>query len=71
MGAWLDTLPAAGGRILAVASPAVVRASVTHALALPPASFWRLDVAPLSLTELSGRAGRWNLRCGRPAEGVQ
>ncbi|MFF1477723.1 histidine phosphatase family protein [Streptomyces sp. NPDC058301] len=69
VGAWLDTLPAAGGRILAVASPAVVRAAVTHALTLPPASFWRLDVAPLTLTELSGRAGRWNLRCGRPAEG--
>ncbi|MFK8911357.1 histidine phosphatase family protein [Streptomyces sp. YS-3] len=69
VGAWLDTLPVAGGRVLAVASPAVVRAAVTHALALPPASFWRLDVAPLTLTELSGRSGRWNLRCGRPAGG--
>ncbi|MEU5717059.1 histidine phosphatase family protein [Streptomyces sp. NPDC020403] len=56
----------AGSRVLAVVEPAVVRAAVVHALALPVTAFWRLDVAPLSLTELSGRAGRWNLRCGRP-----
>ncbi|MEU1124755.1 histidine phosphatase family protein [Streptomyces sp. NPDC005899] len=56
----------AGSRVLAVVEPAVVRAAVVHALALPVTAFWRLDVAPLSLTELSGRTGRWNLRCGRP-----
>lgn len=68
VGAWLDTLPAEGGRVLAVASPAVIRAATTHALTLPPPAFWRLDVAPLTVTELSGRSGRWNLRCGRPLE---
>ncbi|MET9095588.1 histidine phosphatase family protein [Streptomyces cyaneofuscatus] len=52
--------------ILAVAEPAVVRAAVVHALALPVEAFWRLDVAPLVLTELSGRSGRWNVRLGRP-----
>ncbi|MFJ7327538.1 histidine phosphatase family protein [Streptomyces cyaneofuscatus] len=57
---------AGGGSILAVAEPAVVRAAVVHALALPVAVFWRLDVAPLVLTELSGRSGRWNVRLGRP-----
>ncbi|MFJ4499775.1 histidine phosphatase family protein [Streptomyces sp. NPDC088864] len=66
-GAWLDAVSGeGGGRVLAVAEPPVVRASVVHALGLPPEAFWRLDVAPLTLTELSGRAGRWNLRCGRP-----
>ncbi|GAA2748720.1 histidine phosphatase family protein [Kitasatospora cinereorecta] len=64
VGAWLDGLPDTTGRLVAVAEPAVVRAAVVRALALPPALFWRLDVRPLSLTELSGRAGRWNLRCG-------
>ncbi|WP_371631313.1 histidine phosphatase family protein [Streptomyces sp. NBC_00341] len=54
------------GRVLAVAEPAVIRAATVHALDLPPQAFWRLDVAPLTVTELSGRAGRWNLRCGRP-----
>lgn len=53
-------------RVLGVAEPGVVRAAVVHALALAPQAFWRLDVAPLTVTELSGRSGRWNLRCGRP-----
>ncbi|MEU7133538.1 histidine phosphatase family protein [Streptomyces sp. NPDC046261] len=67
VGGWLDGLAGGdGGRILAVADPAVIRAAAVHALGLPPAVFWRLDVAPLTLTELTGRAGRWNLRCGRP-----
>lgn len=68
VGGWLDSLHregADGGSVLAVAEPAVVRAAIVHALGLPPQTFWRLDVAPLTLTELSGRAGRWNLRCGR------
>ncbi len=64
-GAWLDSLTGEG-RVLAVAEPSLVRAAVVHALALPPQAFWRLDVAPLTLTELSGRSGRWNLRVGRP-----
>ncbi|MGW1227450.1 histidine phosphatase family protein [Streptomyces sp. NPDC002530] len=68
-GAWLDALAAGAGgrrRVLAVAEPAVVRAATVHALGLPAVAFWRLDVPPLTLTELGGRPGRWNLRCGRP-----
>ncbi|WP_157852389.1 hypothetical protein [Kitasatospora sp. NRRL B-11411] len=44
--------------------------ALQHALAEAPSepatAFWRLDVAPLTVTSLSGRAGRWNLRCGGP-----
>ncbi|MGW4811202.1 hypothetical protein ACWEPB_06045 [Kitasatospora cineracea] len=44
--------------------------ALQHALAEAPsepaAAFWRLDVAPLTVTSLSGRAGRWNLHCGGP-----
>ncbi|THA71154.1 histidine phosphatase family protein [Streptomyces sp. A0958] len=72
-GAWLNSLHGdsdgdADGdfRVLAVAEPSLVRAALVHALALPREAFWRLDVPPLTLTELSGRSGRWNLRCGRP-----
>ncbi|WP_405997853.1 histidine phosphatase family protein [Streptomyces sp. NBC_00829] len=65
VGDWLHSLPDDTGRVLAVVDPAVVRATIVRALALPPQAFWRLDVAPLTLTELSGRSGRWNLRCGR------
>ncbi|MGW1202338.1 histidine phosphatase family protein [Streptomyces cyaneofuscatus] len=83
VGGWLDgtggagTLAAGDGpgatdrSILAVAEPAVVRAAVVHALALPPETFWRLDVPPLVLTELSGRSGRWNVRLGRPLAAPQ
>lgn len=66
-GTWLDSLGGDGdARVLGVAESAMVRAVVVHALALPPQAFWRLDVVPLALTELSGRSGRWNLRVGRP-----
>ncbi|MET7933036.1 histidine phosphatase family protein [Streptomyces sp. NPDC005322] len=66
VGAWLEAWAGHEGRVLAVAEPAVVRAALVHALALPAQTFWRLDAAPLTATELSGRSGRWNLRCGRP-----
>ncbi|MFE6691693.1 histidine phosphatase family protein [Streptomyces sp. NPDC057743] len=61
---WLDALPA-DGRTLAVVEPEVVRAAVVRVLGLPAPAFWRLDVPPLTATELSGRAGRWNLRLGQ------
>ncbi|MFF0446650.1 histidine phosphatase family protein [Streptomyces sp. NPDC004609] len=61
---WLASLP--GGQVLAVVEPALIRVVVVHALALPPETFWRLDVPPLALTELTGRSERWNLRCGSP-----
>ncbi|MFH8985566.1 histidine phosphatase family protein [Streptomyces varsoviensis] len=64
VGGWLASC--AEGRLLAVAEPAAVRAAVVYAVGLPPQVFWRLDVPPLTLTELTGGAGRWNLRCGRP-----
>ncbi|MYX18091.1 histidine phosphatase family protein [Streptomyces sp. SID8374] len=72
VGGWLDGVPGAeDGGVLAVAEPAVVRAAAVHALALPVEAFWRLDVAPLVLTELSGRSGRWNVRLGRPLTAPQ
>ncbi|MEU3972761.1 histidine phosphatase family protein [Streptomyces bacillaris] len=77
VGGWLDGVGGEGGAdrealsVLAVVEPAVVRAAVVHGLALPLEAFWRLDVAPLALTELSGRSGRWNVRLGRPLTALQ
>ncbi|TLQ42363.1 histidine phosphatase family protein [Streptomyces marianii] len=62
VGIWMDSLPEDSGRVLAVVEPAVVRAAAVHALNAPPAALWRVDVPPLSLLTLTGRAGRWNLR---------
>ncbi|MBT2444359.1 histidine phosphatase family protein [Streptomyces sp. ISL-36] len=59
---WLDTLPADAGRVTAVVDQAVARAAVVCALSAPPSSFWRVDVLPLAVVQLSGRSGRWNLR---------
>jgi broad specificity phosphatase PhoE len=39
----------------------VVRAAVVHALGAPLEAFWRIDVAPLSVTELHCHDGRWKL----------
>jgi broad specificity phosphatase PhoE len=68
IGRWLDELSrhTPDARVIAVAEPDVVRAATVHALGASPVAFWRIDVRPLSLTELSGRDNRWNLLSGRP-----
>ncbi|MFF4351188.1 histidine phosphatase family protein [Streptomyces sp. NPDC001530] len=63
---WLDTASHLSGRTVAVVEPEVVRALVVRVLGAPEAAFWRVDVPPLTATEFSGRAGRWNVRAGRP-----
>ncbi|WP_406006814.1 histidine phosphatase family protein [Streptomyces sp. NBC_00637] len=69
-GAWLEDVARTPGRVTAVVEPDVVRALLVRALGLPEPAFWRLDVRPLTAVDLSGRAGRWNLRVGAPlAEG--
>lgn len=65
----LDAAAALDGRTVAVVEPEVVRALVVRALGAPEPAFWRVDVPPLTVTELSGRAGRWNVRAGRPLAG--
>jgi broad specificity phosphatase PhoE len=56
---WLDSL---AGNTVAVTHPAVIRAAILVALEIPPKSFWRIDIAPLSRTVLHSREGRWTLR---------
>jgi len=60
-GAWLGQALARDGATLAVTHASVVRAAMVNALGAVPFAFFRIDVAPLSLTRLSGREGRWNL----------
>jgi broad specificity phosphatase PhoE len=69
---WLDQLTGATGserRVLAITHAGVIRAAVTHALGAPLASFWKLSVAPLSVTELLHADGGWSLRCFSAAVG--
>jgi broad specificity phosphatase PhoE len=57
---WLAAAPAGGS--LAVCGPAVARAAVVTVLGAPPAAFWRIDVTPLSRTDLRGGPERWTVR---------
>jgi broad specificity phosphatase PhoE len=59
VGAWLDAQAVRDGRSVAVTHAGVVKAAVVHALGAPVMSFWRLDVAPLGITELHAHDGRW------------
>ena len=70
VGAWLDARTDPPHAVLAVVDPAVVRAAVVHALGAPAISVFRVDVAPLSLTTLSGAPGRWNLGAMERASGA-
>ncbi|MGW1498068.1 histidine phosphatase family protein [Streptomyces mirabilis] len=64
--AWLDEAARFSGRTVAVVEPDIVRAAAVRALGAPESAFWRIDVPPLTATEFSGRAGRWNATFGRP-----
>jgi broad specificity phosphatase PhoE len=61
VGGWLDELFAVTGRVVVVTHPSVIKAAVVHAICGTPESFWRIDIAPLSRTGLSGRSPKWTL----------
>lgn len=58
---WIDDEAGAEGAAAAITHAGVVRAAIVHALGAPLAAFWRIDAAPLSVTELHARDGRWTL----------
>jgi broad specificity phosphatase PhoE len=58
---WLDGQALVDGAAVAVTHGGVVKAAVVHALGAPLDAFWRIDVAPLSLTELHAHDGRWTV----------
>ncbi len=64
---WLAGAPRLGDQVLVVTHPAVVRAILAAALDLPAMASRQLDVAPLTVAQLSWRWG-WRLqRLGVPA----
>jgi broad specificity phosphatase PhoE len=58
---WLDAQSHLDGRAVAITHGGVVKAAVVHALGAPLQTFWRVDCAPLSITELHARDGGWTL----------
>jgi broad specificity phosphatase PhoE len=59
---WLDEQAEREGPAIAITHAGVVKAAVVRALRSPLASFWQIDVAPLTITELDAHDGRWTLR---------
>jgi broad specificity phosphatase PhoE len=68
VGPWLDHRREEGGRVIAVTHPAVIRAAVVAAIGSPAASFWRIDIAPLTSVDLRSDGRRWTLRGILPAD---
>ncbi len=58
---WLSVQATLGGTAVAITHGGVIKACVVIALAAPPAAFWQIDVAPLSITELHAHDGRWTV----------
>ncbi|MER8479177.1 histidine phosphatase family protein [Mesorhizobium sp. M1163] len=62
---FLDAMRSAGGHLIAVTHPVVVRTAMIHILAAPLTSCWQIDVPPLSMTSFYSDGTRWTLRaCG-------
>ncbi len=60
--AWLDAWPAdARGMHVAVTHSPVICAAVVHVLGAPAGCLWRMDVAPLGVTELKRSTSGWRL----------
>ncbi|HWE77594.1 MAG TPA: histidine phosphatase family protein, partial [Pseudolabrys sp.] len=58
---WLEGEKGGSGQAILVTHATIIRAAIVYAIQAAPESFWRIDIAPLSITHLSGREGRWNL----------
>jgi broad specificity phosphatase PhoE len=61
VGRWLDRQAALDGRAIAITHGGVVKAALVRALGAPIDAFWRIDAAPLAITELHAHDGRWTV----------
>lgn len=59
--AWLDEEARRPEPLIAVTHGGVIKASVVHALQAELAAFWRIEVAPVSITELCVHDERWSV----------
>jgi len=61
VGSWIDQQRTVRHTI-AVTHQAIVRAAIIHALQIPTQAFWRIDVAPLTVTDLRFNGALWTVR---------
>jgi broad specificity phosphatase PhoE len=50
------------GHTIVVTHPGVIRSAIVHVLAAAPKTFWRIDIATLSLTDIRFNGNVWTLR---------
>ena len=62
---WLHARLGDAGALLAITHAPIVRAAIVATLAAPPEACWRIDVPPLSTTELVSDGRRWTWRPAR------
>jgi broad specificity phosphatase PhoE len=60
--AWLAERERDSGHTVAVTHSAVIRAAIVYVIQAEMPSFWRIDVLPLSQTDLRTNGRRWVLR---------
>jgi broad specificity phosphatase PhoE len=58
---WLECQARREGCAVAITHGGVVKAALVRALGAPLQAFWRIDVAPLAITELHAHDGRWTV----------
>lgn len=61
VGSWLDDQASRDGTAAAITHGGPVKAAVVRALGAPLEAFWRIDAAPLGITELHAHDGRWTV----------
>ncbi len=59
--AWLDEEAGRPESLIAITHGGVIKASVVHALRAEPRALWRIEVQPLSITELCAHDERWSV----------
>jgi broad specificity phosphatase PhoE len=66
--AWIRERGRDPGHTVAITHATVIRAAIVHVIQAQLPSFWRIDVLPLSQTELRTNGRRWVLRSLGPIE---
>ena len=61
VGEWLDCQQEAGPCIV-ITHSSIIRAAIVHALSAPEKAFWRIEVPPLSVTDLRFTVSKWHVR---------
>jgi broad specificity phosphatase PhoE len=67
---WIGERGRDKGHTVAFTHPAVIRAAIVHVILADLPSFWRIDVLPLSRTDLRTNGRRWVLRSTGPIAAI-